>query len=129
MTIGENIKKIRLEKGLSQKELGKILDVSQQMIGQYENPNSNLKPETIKKIAIALHCRIDELIDAPFYIGVSDLFAIGGAEQMEKEVLKDHLIESYNKLNRLGREEAFKRVDELTEINKYIEKDPEPPAL
>ena len=34
MTIGERIKKIRQENGLSQKELGKKLNVSQQMIGQ-----------------------------------------------------------------------------------------------
>ena len=36
MTIGDRIKKARQEKGLSQKELGRKLGVSQQMIGQWE---------------------------------------------------------------------------------------------
>lgn len=54
MTIGERIKKIRQEKGLSQKELGERISVSQQMIGQWENGKANPKIETIEKIAKAL---------------------------------------------------------------------------
>ena len=64
MTIGEQIKKIRQEKGLSQKKLGEILGVSQQMIGQYENPYSNLKLDTIKKIADALKIDYTELVQS-----------------------------------------------------------------
>ncbi|MCL3783353.1 helix-turn-helix transcriptional regulator [Roseburia hominis] len=64
MTIGEQIKKIRQEKGLSQKKLGEILGVSQQMIGQYENPYSNLKLDTIKKIADALNIDYTELVQS-----------------------------------------------------------------
>ena len=37
MSIGEQIKKYRNEVGLSQKELGEKLGVSQAMIAQYEN--------------------------------------------------------------------------------------------
>ncbi len=64
MTIGEQIKKIRQEKGLSQKKLGEILGVSQQMIGQYENPYSHLKLDTIKKIADALNIDYTELVQS-----------------------------------------------------------------
>lgn len=67
MTIGEQIKQIRQKKGLSQKKLGEILGVSQQMIGQYENPYSNLKLETIRKIADALNVDYTEIIQANLY--------------------------------------------------------------
>ncbi len=55
MTIGDRIKKARQEKGLSQKELGRKLGVSQQMIGQWETDKANPKKETIAKIAKALN--------------------------------------------------------------------------
>ena len=51
MNIGEQIRK---EAGLSQKELGKILGVSQQHIAQYENGKRIPKLETINNIAKAL---------------------------------------------------------------------------
>lgn len=54
MSIGQNIKRIRKEKGLTQKELGALLGISQAAIGQFENDHSNLQLETIKKIANAL---------------------------------------------------------------------------
>ena len=62
MTTGERIKKIRQEIGLSQKELGKKLGVSQQMIGQWETGKANPKIETKKKIADALDIPLYELM-------------------------------------------------------------------
>lgn len=64
MTAGEKIKFYRTQKGLSQKELGKLLGVSQQMIGQYENKSETLKPSTLRKIAVALGCKISDLDDS-----------------------------------------------------------------
>lgn len=61
MTIGERIKKIRQEKGLSQKELGEKLGVSQQMIGQWETGKANPKIETLIKIAEALDCEVSDI--------------------------------------------------------------------
>lgn len=51
--IGENIKTIRKTKGLTQKQLGQLLGVSQAAIGQFESGKSNLTIDTIKKIADA----------------------------------------------------------------------------
>ena len=49
MSIGENIKRIRKEKGLTQKELGLALGgISQQQIGQWETGKANPKIETIQ---------------------------------------------------------------------------------
>ena len=63
MTIGERIKKIRQEKGLSQKELGKKLNVSQQMIGQWETGKSNPKIETLRRIADTLKVGLWEIVE------------------------------------------------------------------
>ena len=52
--IGENIKTIRKTKGLTQKQLGQLLGVSQAAIGQFKSGKSNLTIDTIKKIADAL---------------------------------------------------------------------------
>lgn len=54
MNIGEQIKKYRKEAGLSQKELGERLGVSQQHIAQYESGKRIPKIETINNIAGAL---------------------------------------------------------------------------
>lgn len=63
MSIGENIKKIRKEKGLTQKELGKLINVSESQIGSYENGYRNPKIVTIRKISKALDVYMGEIID------------------------------------------------------------------
>ena len=62
MAVGENIKKIRNEKKLTQKELARLLNVSEAMISQYESKNSNLRLSTIQKIAAALGVKLEDLI-------------------------------------------------------------------
>ena len=63
MTVGENIKRIRKERHLSQRELGEKLGISQQMVGQYENNPTPPKLETLQKIATALKVPVSELDD------------------------------------------------------------------
>lgn len=48
MTVGDNIRKVRKKRGLTQKELAKLLNVSEPMVSQYESKET-LKLETIKK--------------------------------------------------------------------------------
>lgn len=52
--IGERIRVTRKEKGLSQKELGKLLGVSGAMIGQYETGQRKPRLDTLQRIASAL---------------------------------------------------------------------------
>lgn len=50
--LGDRIKKLRKEKGLTQQELGKLLGVQKSAIAKYENGRvSNLKKDTISKLA------------------------------------------------------------------------------
>ena len=54
MTVGEKIKQIRKEKGMTQKQLGEKLNITQQQIAQYENGKLNPKLDTLERIASAL---------------------------------------------------------------------------
>lgn len=70
MSVGDNIRRCRKEKGWTQARLAQELQVSQQMIGQFEKSKNPPKIETIEKIAVALSVSPIDLI---------------GAEQWEKE--------------------------------------------
>ena len=63
MAIGENIKKIRKENGLTQKELGKLCGMSEAQIRHYELNYKKPKIETIKRIAIGLNVNLYELMN------------------------------------------------------------------
>lgn len=54
MSVGDNIRRFRKEKGWTQAKLAEELQVSQQMIGQFENSKKPPKLETAEKIAAAL---------------------------------------------------------------------------
>ena len=63
MNFGDAMKEARKKRGLSQKELGQKLGVSQAMIAQYESGKRSPKIETMEKIANALEIPVDELME------------------------------------------------------------------
>lgn len=63
MSTSENIKRIRKERGLTQKQLAKMLNVSESMISQYESKNSNLRLSTIRNISEALDVTVGDIVD------------------------------------------------------------------
>lgn len=67
MSVGENLKRIRKEKDLTQEELGKLCGMSAAMIRQYELGYRKPKSENLKKIALALECEVSD-IDENFYV-------------------------------------------------------------
>lgn len=85
MSIGKNIKNLRKEKGLTQAELGKRLNVTQQMIGQYENGKNSPQMDTLKKIATALEVKVADLI------GISDYLEDAEQAIHETTSFKDYL--------------------------------------
>ena len=63
MDLGTKIKKARIEKGLTQEALGKIVGVQKSAIAKYENGRVvNIKRSTMQKIASALNIRPSELL-------------------------------------------------------------------
>ena len=57
------IARIRMERGLTQEQLGKLLGVDKRQVGFWErgvrNPNAN----SLRRLARALDCTMDELVD------------------------------------------------------------------
>lgn len=146
MNVGENIKKIRKEKGMTQKDLGKKLGVSQAAIGQFENNNSNLKMDTIKKIAQALEVEYTRLIiETPFSSGSQEERQKMSDEELaeyltystindesKKRLILDRiqnrnfktLTEHFEKLNYEGQKKAIENVESLTYNPKYHKEEP-----
>ncbi len=67
MAIGENIKRIRKEKGYTQKQLAEKCEMYESQIRKYELNKANPKVDTLKKIAKALDCEVSD-IDEHIYI-------------------------------------------------------------
>lgn len=62
MLLGENIKRLRAEKGISQRELARRIDMSGQMISKIEKAETSPSIETLSKIANTLDVSINDLI-------------------------------------------------------------------
>ena len=54
MTIGENIRRLRKARGLTLKELGDMIGVSESYIRAYESGRRNPKPSSLQTLADAL---------------------------------------------------------------------------
>lgn len=76
-SVSEAIKKARKSKGLTQKDLGNLLGVSEVMIGQYERGVRNPKIDMLSRIAAVL--------DIPLAVLLPDDLA---AEEQEREFRK-----------------------------------------
>lgn len=144
MSFCDKMREERKKKGLSQRELGEKVGMSQQMIAQYENGNRNPKKETIEKIAIALEVPASEFLgyNNPSWV---DLFSGGAscANVSIEETLKElgltsddlqslvdnqkenekELLTIYRKLNDTGQEKALEQVEMLTKIEEYTKKE------
>lgn len=145
MTIGEQIRKRRLDLKLSQRELGSQLGVSQQQIAQYENGKRLPKITTLLKIAGALCMDSSPLLEAYTEDALSvnvDIdekeFLIYKAHEENKklnnsETEQDYnfftfdgvlisdkkLLDEFHTLNKLGKKEAILRISELKYIPGY----------
>ncbi len=62
MAFSDNVKRLREAKGYSQAELGKILDVSQQTISDYEKGKKQPTIVTGVDLAKALGVTVEELV-------------------------------------------------------------------
>lgn len=133
MGIGENIKQIRTQKKLTQKELGeKLGGITQQQIGQWENGNKNPRLETIQKLATALDVSLFDLVnkeefDHAIHIETKERIK----HQIDNGIIKitpSSLLDNYSKLNNLGKREAEKRIQELTEIPRYTQNEKNTPS-
>lgn len=134
MTVGENIRKYRKDANLTQKKLGELSGTSETTIKQYELGKRQPKLEMLYKISIALGIGIEKLIGIEVFDSGNE-FQRSWNKLSEKAFSNNNdkltiihkvyteeeqqIIKSLNMLNENGRKEAVKRVEELTEIQKY----------
>lgn len=62
MSIGENIRKYRKEKGLSQKNVAERINSDSSYINRIETGKLNPSIAAVDRIAVALECTIDQLV-------------------------------------------------------------------
>ena len=129
MTVGQNIKHIREAKGMSQKKLGEILGVSQQMIGQYENSNNSLKLSTLEKISAALNVSLTDLIDENTLTLADDIITLFSGKPLSVEEgwtdnsQENYLVVKFRELNEKGQRKATDYVEDLSRIQEYRKED------
>ncbi len=61
-TFGENVRRIRKAKGMTQVELANLCDVERGNMTRIEKGNTNPTLETMRKIAKALNISVSELV-------------------------------------------------------------------
>lgn len=116
MTIGERIKTLRTNMNISQVDFAAKIDVSKQTLYKYENNIiTNIPSDKIELIAKTCY--------------VSPSYIMGWDEKDEPNMEQPEIVNYYSQLNPTGKQEATKRVEELTHIYKYIDpKAPTPPV-
>jgi len=65
MSLGENIRKLRRARGLTQEELGKMLDMTAQTVSKWERSEREPDTEMLPRLADALETSLDRLFDRP----------------------------------------------------------------
>lgn len=148
MKVGENIRKIRIERGLTQKELGEKCGIADSAIRRYELGRANPKLETLEKLANALNCDITDLADSESrlsnYIDLSILSekqitslltfetntqkkqadTFKRIKKYNEEIeniffYKQKLLSYFDELNQNGKQKAIEQLEMLTKIPEY----------
>lgn len=136
---GDLIKKFRLEKGLTQKQLGERCGINEANIRKYELGNQNPKIETLERIAKGLDIPVGKLFTHKIEFSWSSKMPESMGEHYKNllvaayDNLSDNgksdahkLLQAYSELNITGQYEAIKRIQELSQIEGYRKGDPEP---
>lgn len=103
------MKALREKKGLTQKQLGKMVNLSQQTIGHYEVGRAKPDFETLQRFAEIFHCSIDYLLN---HNNDRDQVHTQAAHGLEDAPLTEKDFDYIEKLLKKAREE-FKRDKEL----------------
>lgn len=113
MDFGKKVKEIRKSKGLSQRELGEKMGITQQTIAQYERAIEQPKLTTVRKLAEALDVPIGEL--------VTDWASFSHEEIAMDWVApsKNELLKHYQKLNTQGKRKVVDYAEDMANIPKY----------
>ena len=94
-TIGQNIARLRKEKGITQEQLAEICNVSPQAVSKWENDNSCPDVTLLKLLARTFGVSVDELLDD----GEGPITKLAEADGTKAKLLKIRLISKDGKVN------------------------------
>ena len=97
MTVAENIKRIRKEKHLTQKQLGEKCGMSESTLRQYEIGYRNPKIQTIKRIADALGVSLGELIGNDYESVSSDPYFLSSLKPERAVEILENMYDTWEK--------------------------------
>lgn len=120
MGIPKNIKELRKNLKMTQKDLAKITGLSIGTIQGYEQGRYEPKIETLRLLMDALSCNYEDIIDEPLLDTDEEHSALSWLiyEEIPAEQY-DNLLTSFNILNTLGRNKAIEQVEMLAKIPEY----------
>lgn len=116
MDIAKNLKNLRIENGLTQKELGERLNIGQATIACYES--GQREPHILSLISYAdfFECSID------FLVGRSDDFGnvvvdVGKTSQSKNKLTAEEkdLLNKFNKLNNKAKNKLIGYIDAISD--------------
>lgn len=114
MTIGEKIKKARMDAQMTQKELAEKCGMADSAIRKYESGKVTPKLDTIAKIALAMGLYAGDLVDVGQWGQVQP-----GEDSETSSEAESRLLYHFRNLNDNGQTVAVERVEELAKIPDY----------
>lgn len=107
MDLTNQLKELRKNRKINQKELAEIVGVDRTAVGKWENGNNYPTVEVLDKLAT--------------FFGVTTDYLLGRDElpASKQNAMDFKLLEEFNLLNDFGKREAIKRVSELSHLPTY----------
>ncbi len=125
MSIGDKIKALRKENGLTQKKLGELSNTSETTIKQYELGKRQPRIEQLEKIADALNVSVSILIDNNTLNITNDMLQLFAdsditSEQSGPTTTQEHyLISKFRNLNDKGQQKTIDYVEDISQLQEY----------
>ncbi|MBA4536394.1 helix-turn-helix transcriptional regulator [Bacillus aquiflavi] len=113
--LGERLKELRLERKLTQEQLGKGINVTKVSISGYENGNRTPDTETLQKIADYFNVSTDYLL------GRSDNRSRVNSDEEFKNIINDPELERWFKELPKSDEDDLRKLKKMWEIIKNEE--------
>lgn len=140
MSIGQRIKEVRTQLGITQAQLARRIGTTTQNISQYERNIRNPKFATLQKIASALGCDVTIFLPSQnenpeYFDSVKEQLTAEQREEMNSiakgeiefesdQVQKGKLDLLYMQLNNLGRQKVVSYAEDLSKLKEYQSEQP-----
>ena len=122
MKIGERIRALRLDAGMTQEELAQRIGLKKQNISRYENSRVEPNIRTAKRIAEALGVSLEEMAVG---VAVSETPVSSELEQFSSAAIltedEQELLAKYQQLTELNKGRVLQQIDTLIESQKQGE--------